>query len=157
LFNALLQIHAGERDTRMPLPLFLTLLPSLLGLTASAQPDQVRTMVVQEEVIMRIPVRTRLSPPAFDWVERKGPKCVDADEIRAAALRDRTHVDFLMVERVRIRAQLADDCPALDFYNGFYLTPNNGKVCVGRESIHSRMGGSCRIERFRRLVPRPRQ
>jgi hypothetical protein len=157
LFKALLQIVAGEHNPRMPLSLLLTLLPSLFGLTAAVQPDQVRTMVVQEEVIMRIPVRARLSLPAFEWVERKGPKCLEAGEIRAAALRDRTHVDFLMVDRIRVRAELADDCPALDFYNGFYLTPDKGKVCVRRESIHSRMGGSCKIERFRRLIPRPRQ
>ena len=140
----------------MPLPLFLTLLPSLLGLTASAQPDQVRTMVVQEEVIMRIPVRARLAP-VFDWVERKGPKCVDAEDIRAAGVRDETHVDFLMSDRSRMRAQLSDECRSLDYYSGFYITPEKGKLCVGRDSLHLRMGGSCKIERFRRLIPRPRQ
>jgi len=55
---------------------------------------------------------------------------------------------------MRGRAQLDEDCPALDFYNGFYLTPQNGKVCAKRDDIHSRMGRSCRIERFRRLVPK---
>jgi hypothetical protein len=156
MFNALLQIPPGERDRRMPLSLLLTLLPTMFGLSAAVQPDQVRTMVVQEEVIMRIQVRARLAP-VFDWVERKGPKCVDADEIRAAGLRDQTHVDFLMSDRSRMRAQLSDDCPTLDFYNGFYITPAKGKLCVRRDSLHLRMGGSCKIERFRRLVPRPRQ
>ena len=140
----------------MPLSLLLTLLPTMFGLTAAAQPDQVRTMVVQEEVIMRIPVRTRLQP-MFDWVERKGPKCVDAAEIRAARVHKQTQVDFLLQDRGMLRAKLSDDCPALDFYNGFYVTPENGKLCVRRDSIHLRMGGSCRIERFRRLIPRPRQ
>jgi len=140
----------------MPLSLLLTLLPTLFGLTAAVQPDQVRTMVVQEEVIMRIPVRARLTP-AFDWVERKGPKCVDAEDIRAAGVRDETHVDFLMLDSSRIRAQLSDDCPSLDFYSGFYITPEEGKLCVRRDSLHLRMGGSCKIEKFRRLIPRPRQ
>jgi hypothetical protein len=156
LFNALLQIVAGERDTRMPLPLLLTLLPTLFGLSAAVQPDQVRTMVVQEEVIMRIPVRARLSPP-FDWVERKGPKCIDAEDIRAAGVRGQSNVDFLMADQSRIRTQLSDDCPSLDFYSGFYITPEKGKLCVRRDSLHLRMGGSCKIERFRRLIPRPRQ
>ena len=140
----------------MPLSFIMTLLPALAGLTADVQPDQVRTMTVQEEVIMRIPVRRRLAP-AFDWVERKGPKCVDAEDISAAALTSRGNVDFMMVDRSRMRAELSNDCPALDFYTGFYLTPEKGKVCVRRESIHSRMGSSCRIERFQRLIPRPRQ
>ena len=141
----------------MHLPLLLTLLPALFGLTADVQPDQVRSMVVQEEVIMRIPVRARLSPPRFEWVEKKGPKCVKADEIRAASLSSRGHVDFLMSDRTRMRVELSDQCPALDFYNGFYLTPVKGKLCVRRDTIHSRMGSSCTIERFRRLIPRPRQ
>ena len=156
MFNALLQILPREQNTRMPLSLLLTLLPTLFGLTAAVQQDQVRTMVVQEEVIMRIPVRARLAP-AFDWVERKGPKCVDADEIRAAGVRDATHVDFLMQDATRMRAQLSDDCSGLDYYSGFYITPEQGKLCVRRDSLHLRMGGSCKIERFRRLVPRPRQ
>jgi hypothetical protein len=69
-------------------------------------------------------------------------------------LSGREHVDFLLYDRTRLRARLSEDCPALDFYNGFYLTPDDGQVCIKRDTIHSRMGGSCRIERFRRLVPK---
>ena len=45
------------------------------------------------------------------------------------------------------------DCPALDFYGGFYLQPDDERICAKRETIRSRVGGSCRIERFRLLVP----
>ena len=51
--------------------------------------------------------------------------------------------------RQRIRAGSTSDCPALDFYGGFYLQPDDERICAKRDSIHSRMGGSCRIERFR--------
>lgn len=141
----------------MAISLFLSLIPALFGFAAAEQSDQVRTLVVQQDVIMRIPVRPRAMPPALEWVERKGPKCLATEDIRGAALSGREHVDFLLQDRRRMRAELADDCPALDFYNGFYLRPEKGRVCIRRDSVHSRMGSSCRIERFRRLVPRLRR
>jgi len=121
--------------------------------TAAERSDEVRTLVVEQEVIMRIPVRPRSIRP-FDWVEKKGPKCLAAGNIRGAALSGRETVDFFLFDRTRLRAELSEDCPALDFYNGLYLTPEDGKVCAKRDGIHSRMGRSCRIERFRRLVPK---
>ena len=132
---------------------FLLLWSAMLGFAGAEQSDQVRTLTVEQEVIMRIPVRPRSVAP-FDWEEKKGPKCVAAANIRGAALSGRETVDFFMYDRTRLRAELAEDCPALDFYNGFYLTPEDGKVCVKRDEIHSRMGRSCRIERFRRLIPK---
>ena len=136
----------------MPFAFLLSLLPAWLAAFAGVQSDEVRTLVVQEEVIMRVPVRPM--PRGFDWEERKGPKCVPVRKIRRALVSGREHVDFLLFDRTLVRARLADDCPALDFYSGFYLTPEDGKVCAKRDSIHSRIGSSCRIERFRGLMPR---
>lgn len=141
----------------MAVSLFLSLLPALFGFASAAQSDEVRTLVVQRDVIMRIPVRPRALPPALEWAERKGPRCLATDAIRGAMLSGREHVDFLLIDRRRMRAELAENCGALDFYNGFYLQPQEGRLCARRDSIHSRMGSSCRIERFRRLVPRPRR
>jgi len=137
----------------MPFSLFLSLLPAMFSFAAVNQSDEVRTLVVEREVIMRIPVRPRPVRP-YSWEEKKGPKCIDAGTIRGAALSGRETVDFLLYDRTRLRAQLADDCPALDFYNGFYVTPEGGKLCARRDEIHSRIGRSCTIERFRRLVPK---
>ena len=51
-----------------------------------------------------------------------------------------------------IRARLASSCPALDYYYGFYITPNaDGQVCADRDVIRSRMGGACQIDKFRLL------
>jgi hypothetical protein len=137
----------------MPFSLFLSLLPAFFGFAAANQSDEVRTLVVQEEVIMRIPGRPRPIRP-FDWEEKKGPKCIYAGNIRGAALSGRETVDFLLFDRTRLRAELSEDCPALDFYNGFYVTPEDGRLCARRDEIHSRIGRSCTIERFRRLVPK---
>lgn len=137
---------------------FLALLPALIGLSAAAEDTsepQVRTMIVQQELIMRIPVRPLTGP--IEWVERRGPRCIPGAAIRGAALSADGNVDFLLAGRKRVRAELDQDCPGLDFYKGFYLSPEDDGVCAGRDTISSRMGGSCRIERFHRLVPLERQ
>ena len=139
----------------MTWPTLLSLLPMLLGMSSWGDPDpvKVRSLVIQDQLILRVPVRP-LPPPRFEWVERKGPKCVPASAIRGALLTGPDHVDFMLPQKQRIRAKFDDDCPALDFYGGFYLKTQDLQVCARRDSVHSRMGGSCRIERFRYLVPK---
>ena len=87
------------------------------------------------------------------WVEKKGPKCIRGTSVVAAALADENSIDFLMRDRRRIRAKMDSDCPALDFYGGFYLQPEDDRICARREEIRNRMGASCRIDRFRVMVP----
>ena len=129
----------------------------LLGLVA-AQPaaleQTVTRLVIQDEVILRIPVEPRPMAPTIQWVERKGPKCIPAGGIRGALLSGPAQVDFILANRARIRAEFEQDCPALDFYRGFYLQPDGDRICAGSDAIHSRMGGSCTIERFKLLVPK---
>jgi hypothetical protein len=137
--------------------MFFSLLPLLLGLVV-AQPQaieqSVTRLMVQDEVILRVPVAPRPLGPTIQWLERKGPKCIPAGAIRGAMLSGPEQVDLILVNRVRVRAQFDEDCPALDFYAGFYLQPQDERLCAGRDAIHSRMGGSCTIERFKLLVPR---
>jgi hypothetical protein len=135
----------------------MTLLPMLLGLVGLGQPGgqlRVRSVVVEDQLIIRVPVRP---PPApTDWVEHKGPKCIPSSAIRGAFLSGNDHVDFLMDGRRVLRAELDEDCPALDFYEGFYLSPEDDKICAQRDVIRSRIGSTCSIERFRKLVPKAR-
>ena len=137
---------------------FLGLVPVLLGMFA-AQPAGVQSvtrLVAQDEVILRVPVQPRPHRPRFQWVERKGPRCIAAGAIRRALLSGPERVDFVLANRARVRAEFEEDCPALDFYGGFYLRMEDDMLCAGRDAVHSRIGGSCTIERFRRLVPRVR-
>lgn len=135
----------------------LNFVPLLLGLFA-AQPvvveQSVTRLVIQDEVILRIPIQPRPLIPRVDWDERKGPKCIPIREIQGALLPNAQQVDFVVGRERRMRAELDQDCPALDFYGGFYLQPQDDRLCAGRDAIRSRMGGSCTIERFRQLVPR---
>lgn len=147
----------------MTVAAFLAMLPILLVAATlqgeaygeEAQPA-VRRHLVEEQWILRVPVRPQRPLPRLDWVEGKKFKCVPAGAIRGAMLSGPDQVDFLMPQRQRVRASFNSGCPALDFYGGFYLKTDDERVCARRDSIHSRMGGSCRIERFRRLVPKVR-
>ena len=109
-----------------------------------------------EQVITR--VRTLRAPPVPQsrWKEKKGPKCLATDMIAGAAVTGSDTIDFVLKGGTRLRAQLEDDCPAIDYYQGFYLAPTaDRKLCADRDSIHARSGGECEIGRFRTLVPLP--
>ena len=143
----------------MTLLAFLGLIPALFGLAGdppSPERHRVRRMVINEELVISIPIRPRPSPK-LEWIERKGPKCIAAERIAGATLSGPSSIDFVLRDRSRVRAQFDDECPALDFYRGFYLQPDDQRICAKRETIQSRVGASCRIERFRRLVPQIRQ
>ena len=130
-------------------------LPAMLFLSAYLQPGDtvVRRMVVRDEIILRIPVRRRLMPP-IEWREKKGPKCLASADIAGAMLSGPSSIDFVMRDRRRMRAEIESECPALDFYDGFYMQPDDERICAKRETIRSRVGAACRIERFRSLVPK---
>jgi hypothetical protein len=113
------------------------------------------TIIVREQITVRIPVRTREMPApgsVAQWKEKKGPKCIAARSILGAALNDQSSVDLILRDRSRIRAKLEKRCPALDYYYGFYVTPNvDGMICADRDIIRSRIGGQCEIDKFRTL------
>ena len=132
-------------------------LPLLLGLF-TAQPGVMGTtitrLVIQDEVIVRVPIQPRpYVGQQIEWKEHKGPKCLPVVDIRRAFLSGPQQIDFVIADHRRVRAQLDEDCPALDFYGGFYLQLADDRLCARRDAIRSRMGGSCTIERFKKLVP----
>lgn len=134
-------------------------MPLLLGLFG-AEPGtvggSVTRLIVQDEVILRVPVQPRPLLPEIEWIEHKGPKCIPSTVIRRALLSGPSEVDFILANRTRIRAQFDEDCPALDFYGGFYLQPEDDRVCARRDAVYSRIGGSCTIKRFKQLEPKLR-
>lgn len=144
----------------MTLEPLTTLIPMLFGLLA-AQPaslqQPVTRLALRNGVIWRVPVAPRPMRQRITWVERKGPKCISAAAIRGALLSGPEQVDFLLADRNRVRAKFDRDCAALDFYGGFYLQMQDEFLCEDRDAIHSRMGSSCTIQKFRNLEPRPRE
>jgi len=139
-------------------PAFLNAVPLLLGLVL-IQPGEVQSvvtrLVVQDEVILRVPVQPRPIEPQIEWREKKGPKCIPAALIRRSSLSGSAQVDFILSGGSRVRAQFQDNCPALDFYGGFYLQfGRDQQICAKRDAVQSRMGRNCTIGRFRLLIPK---
>lgn len=112
-----------------------------------------RQTIVRGQFIVRIPFLSRRPVHPVEWRESRGPRCLPARTIAGASLAGRDKVDFILRDRRRVRAELEDNCPALDYYYGFYITPpTDGQVCADRDAIRSRVGGQCGIDRFRALT-----
>ena len=138
----------------------LSFIPLLVGLFAAqpmAMQQTVTRLVVQQEVILRVPVEPHASDPQVEWVEKKAPKCVPIRAIRGALLSSPEQVDFILAGGARVRAKFDEDCPGLNFYGGFYLQPQDAQLCAGRDAVHSRIGGSCTIDHFKQLIAKVRR
>jgi len=132
----------------------LGLLSALFADSAApnAPKEGVRVMTVEERLIIRVPVapHPRLR---IHWDEEKGPKCLPASSIAGAFLSGPDSVDFILRGRQFVRAYLDSDCDGLDFYGQLYIQPDDDRVCAHRDTIRSRAGAACRIEKFRTLIP----
>lgn len=134
-----------------------------------AQRPQVSGTVTfyQQIIIVRTPASVRpVNAPAaaaaseaasanasrIRWEEHRGPRCIAWAQIAGAGLLSQDSVDLVFRDNTRVRARLERHCPALDYYNGFYMnaTPD-GLICADRDSIRARTGGQCQIDRFRTL------
>jgi len=116
----------------------------------------------QQIIIVRTPVAAPAAPAAASaapanvtrvrWEEHRGPRCIAWAQIAGAGLLSQDSVDLIFRDNTRVRARLERHCPALDYYNGFYMaaTPD-GLICGGRDAIRARTGGQCQIDRFRTL------
>ena len=125
---------------------------------SAISPMQFAQLTIRREIMLRIPIQNRPSPAAvakqsrYEWKEKRGPKCVPARSIIAATGLSQKSVDLVLRDRTRLRARFGRNCPALDYYYGFYVSPNpDGLICADRDSIRSRVGGECGIDRFRAL------
>ena len=138
----------------MNLLALLALIPALLAPVADQRP--VGTITIEQTTVLRIPVHPHPHPRLgglVEWHEGKGPKCLPLGAVGGAMLAGPNIVDFLTRDRQRFRARIDGDCTALDFYDGFYIQPQDDRLCARRDEIRSRMGASCRIQGFTSLVP----
>ena len=124
---------------------------------AAPEPVQYAQLTVRQQIMIRVPARLRPGAPQpeeMDWKEGKGTRCVAASSVAGAKLLEHNSVDLVLRDRSRVRAKLQKSCPALDYYHGFYISPNpDGRICADRETIRSRMGGECEIDAFKVLKP----
>lgn len=110
-------------------------------------------MSVEQRLIVRVPVRPRVNG-RLRWEEANyGPKCLPVQAVAGASLAGNDGIDFVLQGRKRVRAKLDSECDGLDFWEGFYIQPEDRRICAGRDTIRSRVGGVCGISKFRMLVP----
>lgn len=142
----------------------MLILPALLlAPIAHPAPVLLAQVRIQQHIIVRVPrapiptapmVAARTSVPALSWVERGSDRCIKLKNLAGAQVVTRDSVDLILNGGRRLRAKLARECPALAFYQGFYLKPTeDGKLCAERDTIRSRSGGACRIAEIKKLVP----
>jgi hypothetical protein len=136
--------HRTMRMTRGCQRLGMALLAA--GLSAGAAIAQVSA----------VPVRPM--PPAAEvhWKAGKPSRkaCIDSSTIAGAVVVDAYTVDVVMRGGRRWRLGLAQACPQLIYYGGFYYQPRvAGKFCAGEDRIISRAGGACRVSQISELKP----
>lgn len=145
---------------------FLSLLSLLVASSAPAQQSralegvQLAQMHIQQWVVVRIAraaAATPAPPPSVEpprWREKDADRCVKTEQLSAAQVSGANSVDLLLEDGKRLRVKLQKDCPAIEFYAGFYIKPQkDGKVCAKRDVLRLRSGGQCRITEFRTLQP----
>ncbi len=98
----------------------------------------------------RVPVRPggpALAGVARPVVPRQGRRrCIAIDTIAAAQLFGDRAIELTLKGGKRWRLYLAQECPALSFYQGFYYQQSQaGRLCAGRDVIGARSGGECAI------------
>ena len=129
---------------------------------AASGSTRVAQVRIQQHFVIRVPrpdsVRRVSAPtaplPPIAWVEKDAEKCVKMQSLAGATITRPDSVDLFLSGGKRLRAKLGNECPALDFYAGFYVKPSkDGLVCAKRDVFRSRSGGECRIKAFRTLIP----
>lgn len=84
-------------------------------------------LTIRQRIVIRIPTPRAQSlpiprPVRPEMEEHKGPRCVAIDALAGSGVARTDSVDLAMTDGKLLRAKLADNCPALDFYAGVYVS-----------------------------------
>lgn len=79
--------------------------------------------------------------------------CIDAESIIGVQPTNDNRLLFFTNTRQILAAELEDGCSARAYYAGFFVERSEDRrLCVARDRLQSRAGGTCQIEDFSRLV-----
>ncbi|MBO9621163.1 MAG: hypothetical protein J7500_00470 [Sphingomonas sp.] len=115
--------------------------------------------LMQQRVILHVPRMSVTSTTVIIrrapvMVEKKKWDCVKMERIAGFTVNRFDSVDLQLKDGKLLRAKLSKDCPALGFYQGFYMKPTEDKkMCSGRDSIRLRSGRLCGVDRLVELEP----
>ncbi len=135
--------HTGPE--REPLPAMIAQQPQ--------QQQRAMTIHVPRVTITSTTIILR-SAPAPRFREKKTHDCVEVKKLAGfAGVNTSDSVDLVLQDGSLLRAKLGRDCPAIGFYQGFYVKANEDrKICAGRDAIRTRSGRTCEVAAFRKLV-----
>ncbi|WP_225009375.1 hypothetical protein [Novosphingobium percolationis] len=135
------------------------LMPDLLDAMSGDDWNQVR---IEQRLVIRITPprsvgREIVQPPPMNAIrfrERKMANCLPVLGIAGVQPTADSRLMLFMRDRRIVGANLDKQCSPQDFYMGFYIRQTqDGMLCAGRDSIHSRSGSTCGLSRLRELVP----
>ena len=87
------------------------------------------------------------------YEEGKSNRCVPVESISDVQTGSGNRLLLFMRDAEIMSLNLEKACRAKDFYAGFYVERNkDGKLCVNRDTLQSRNGARCEIERMAQLV-----
>jgi hypothetical protein len=138
--------------------LIVAALPGADGLVAPApglrgEGEQYAQLTFHSRVVVRVQT-VRAKPAPQKYKDKKGPRCVEMEDVAGAAVIAPNSVDIVLRGGDRVRAIFAASCPGLDYYSGFYVVPHrDAKICSRRDMVRDRAGSECAIDRFRKLIP----
>jgi hypothetical protein len=142
-----------------------TAAPVWNSLAEAFRPDDQDQVRIERRVIVRISPRLPLQseealadPPRRTeprrYEERKMGKCVPIKSIAGVQIGQDNRLLLFMRDHGIVSAKLDKSCSARDFYSGFYVeSSEDGMICSGRDTLHSRAGSNCELSKLRRLVP----
>jgi hypothetical protein len=160
-----IQPHFGSNHDDISMIQFLVLTAAALmpagpaALPQADGTDYAQVMIERRTVIRITPHHERARPRMIfqDWKEKSAPKCLSIATLGGILISRPDSIDLVLRGGQPVRARLEKGCPSIDFYSGFYLQPTrDGRLCEDRDTIHSRTGGACMIDKFHTLVP-PKQ
>lgn len=130
------------------------------GIARSLADDDWNQVRIEQRLIIRIaprgPGRDVFAMPPMPprFYERKTSKCLPVAAIAGVQVDSNDRLLLFLRDRRLIGASLDKACKARDFYSGFYVERSeDGQLCSGRDTIHSRAGANCAITKMRELVP----
>ena len=128
------------------------MLPAVAAAPATAAPPAASPAPGDGPVDVLTPwTRMRVAPSEARIVREKPPRkgrktCVAVEGIAGAQLFGDAAIELTMRDGRHWRMFLAQECPALSFYQGFYYRRSKANMlCAGRDVIGARSGGECRI------------
>ena len=134
---------------------------SPLRLLEEARRPPIESQVrIEQRVIIRIapssPQRmeqslAQLNRRSDRFEEERLGECVPINMIAGVAPQEKRLLLFMRDRRI-LSAQLERACNPEDFYAGFYIERQDGRLCERRDRLQSRAGASCRVTRLNRLV-----